>query len=38
MSVAFSVADRLRHSLLLAFSPHYRQVRERIDAIGKAAT
>lgn len=38
MSAAFSVAARLRHSLLLTFSPHYRQVRQRLDALSRPAT
>lgn len=33
MSVAFSVIARLHHSLLFAFSPSYRQVRQRLNAI-----
>ena len=33
MSVAFSMMSRLHHNLLLAFSPSYRQIRKRIDAI-----
>lgn len=33
MSVAFSMMVRLHHSLLLAFSPGYRQVRDRLEAI-----
>lgn len=34
MSVAFSIVSRLQHSLLLAFSPTYRRVRERLGEIG----
>ena len=37
MSVAFSVVARLHHNLLLAFSPSYRQVRKRLEAIGRQA-
>jgi hypothetical protein len=35
MSVAFSVVARLHHSLRLALSPNYRQIRERLEAIGR---
>jgi hypothetical protein len=35
MSVAFSMMARLHHKLLLAFSPSYRQVRRRLEAIGR---
>jgi hypothetical protein len=38
MSVALSVAARLRHSLMLTFSPSYRQVRQRLEAIGRPVT
>lgn len=34
MSVAFSMMARFHHSLLLALSPSYRQLRKRLDAIG----
>ena len=34
MSVAVSMMTRLHHNLLLAFSPNYRQVRARLEAIG----
>ena len=35
MSVAFSVMTRLHHNLLLVISPSYRQVRRRLEAIGR---
>lgn len=35
MSVAFSMMARLHHNLLLALSPGYRQLRERLEAIGE---
>jgi hypothetical protein len=35
MSAAFSVVARLQHSLLLALSPSYRQVRRRLESIGR---
>jgi hypothetical protein len=35
MSVAFSVMARLHHHLLLALSPSYRQLRRRLEAIGR---
>jgi len=38
MSVAFSIVARVHHSVRLAFSPSYRQVRERIEAIGRTGT
>lgn len=37
MSVAFSVIVRLQHNLRLTFSPSYRQVRKRLDALGSAS-
>jgi hypothetical protein len=37
MSVAFSVMTRVRHNLLLVISPSYRQVRRRLEAIGRPA-
>ena len=33
MSVMFSIVARLRHNVLLTFSPGYRQVRERLRQI-----
>lgn len=33
MSVAFSLIARLRHRLLLATSPSYRRIRQRVDEI-----
>jgi hypothetical protein len=35
MSAAFSVVARWHHHLLLALSPNYRQIRERLEAIGR---
>ena len=35
MSVAFSLMARFRHRLLLALSPSYRRVRERLDALAQ---
>lgn len=35
MSVAFSVVAKLHHNLLLTFSPSYRQVRRRLEGIGR---
>lgn len=35
MSVAFSMMARLHHNLLLVFSPSYRQLRQRLEAIGQ---
>lgn len=35
MSVAFSIMARFHHNLLLALSPSYRQVRARLNAIGR---
>ena len=37
MSVAVSMMARLHHNLLLAFSPSYRQVRARLEALGERA-
>jgi hypothetical protein len=37
MSVAFSVMTRVSHNLLLVISPSYRQVRRRLEAIGRPA-
>jgi len=31
---AFSMMSRLHHSLLLAFSPSYRRIRQRLGEIG----
>lgn len=36
MSLAFSMMSRLHHSLLLAFSPSYRRIRERLGEIGQS--
>ena len=36
MSVAFSIMARVHHSVRLALSPSYRQVRNRLEAIGQA--
>ena len=35
MSAAFSIVARLHDRLLFALSPSYRQVRKRLDAIGR---
>ena len=35
MSVAFSVMARLHDRLLFALSPSYRQVRRRLEGIGR---
>lgn len=35
MTVAFSMMERLHHNLRLTFSPSYRQVRERLETIGR---
>lgn len=35
MSVAFSVVARWHHQVLLALSPNYRQIRERLEAISR---
>ena len=37
MSAAFSIVARLHDRLLHAISPSYRQVRKRLDAIGRPA-
>ena len=37
MSVAFSVMARLHDRLLFALSPSYRQVRRRLEGIGRPA-
>lgn len=36
MSVALSVMARLHHNLMLALSPSYRQVRQRLQSISKS--
>ena len=36
MSLALAVIERIHHRLLFAFSPSYRQIRRRIDAISDA--
>lgn len=33
MSIAISIVARVRHRLLFAFSPSYRRVRARLEAI-----
>ena len=35
MSLALSMMSRLHHNLLLAFSPSYRRIRERLGEIGE---
>jgi len=35
MSAALSVVARWHHHLLLALSPNYRQIRERLEAISR---
>jgi hypothetical protein len=36
MSVAISLVARLHHNLLLlAWSPHHRHIRKRLEAIGR---
>ena len=36
MSVAFSMMARFQHSVRLIISPSYRQVRQRLEAIGQS--
>ena len=36
MTLAFSMVSRLHHNLLLAFSPSYRRLRQRIGEIGQS--
>jgi hypothetical protein len=35
MSVAYSIVTRLHHNLLLAMSPSYRKLRERLELFGQ---
>lgn len=35
MSVAYSMIERLHHNLRLTFSPSYRQVRARLETMGR---
>jgi len=35
MSLAFSILGRLHHRVRFALSPSYRQVRRRLDEIGR---
>jgi hypothetical protein len=35
MSTALSMMARFHHNLLLALSPSYRQLRQRLEAIGQ---
>lgn len=37
MSAAFSLMNRLHHSLLFMLSPGYRRVRQRLESIGQPA-
>ncbi len=36
MSLALSMVSRLHHNLLLAFSPSYRRLRQRLGEIGQS--